>query len=146
MGPVAIRSCHGLGRSFVTLSRTRWMYVYCGRRGSLPTAAGSIYFQGVTALHLAVYKYEEIRSLEVINFLLAHGANISLKAAVPPCAHKISIIRHGKKDTIFPMETKKISLDQKTPLLVALELKSTLYLRGMYSLVVHSYSFSLTAF
>jgi len=89
--------------------------------------------EGVTALHLAVYKYEEVRSLEVINFLLAHGADISLKAAVPPSAHKISIIRHGKNDPFFPdfpMETKKISLDQKTPLLVALELKSTLYLRG----------------
>ena len=112
---------------------------YCGRRGSLPTGAGSIYLQGVTALHLAVYKYEEVRSLEVVNFLLAHGADISLKAAVPPSAHKISIIRHGKNDPFFPdfpMETKKISLDQKTPLLVALELKSTLYLRGMHIAII----------
>lgn len=84
--------------------------------------------QGVTSLHLAVYKYEETRNLEMVKFLLAHGANISLKAAVLPSAHKISIIRHAQFGT--PMETKKVTLDQKTPLLVALELKSTLYQRG----------------
>jgi hypothetical protein len=84
--------------------------------------------EGVTSLHLAVYKYEETRNLEMVKFLLAHGANISLKAAVLPSAHKISIIRHAQFGT--PMETKKVTLDHKTPLQVALELKSTLYQRG----------------
>lgn len=87
--------------------------------------------EGVTSLHLAVYKYEETRSLEATKFLLAHGANISLKAAVLPSAHKISIIRHAQTgDVETPVETKKVTLDQKTPLQVALELKSTLYQRG----------------
>ncbi|KAG0605186.1 hypothetical protein M758_9G038000 [Ceratodon purpureus] len=87
--------------------------------------------EGVTSLHLAVYKYEETRNLDMIKFLLAHGADVSLKAAVLPSAHKISIIRHaqaGHHGT--PIETKKVTLDQKTPLQVALELKSTLYLKG----------------
>lgn len=85
----------------------------------------------MTSLHLAVYKYEEARNLDIIKFLLAHGANISLKAAVLPSAHKISItLRDQAGSTGNVVETKKIALDQKTPLLVALELKSTLYLRG----------------
>lgn len=89
--------------------------------------------QGVTSLHLAVYKYEETRSLDMIKFLLAHGANVSLKAAVLPSAHKISIIRHAQAGHLgTPIETKKVVLDQKTPLQVALELKSTLYLRGTF--------------
>jgi hypothetical protein len=60
-----------------------------------------------------------------------HGADVSLKAAVLPSAHKISIIRHAQSGHLgAPVETKKVVLDQKTPLQVALELKSTLYLRG----------------
>jgi hypothetical protein len=88
--------------------------------------------EGVTSLHLAVYKYEETRNLEATKFLLANGANISLKAAVLPSAHKISIIRHSQfgEQEGTPVETKKVILDQKTPLQVALELKSTLYQRG----------------
>jgi len=90
-----------------------------------------VVLQGVTSLHLAVYKYEETRSLDTIKFLLANGANISLKAAVLPSAHKISIIRHAQTgERGIPVETKKVILDQKTPLQVALELKSTLYQRG----------------
>jgi len=50
---------------------------------------------------------------------------------VLPSAHKISIIRHAQAGHLgAPVETKKVVLDQKTPLQVALELKSTLYLRG----------------
>ena len=87
--------------------------------------------QGVTSLHLAVYKYEESRNLDVTKFLLAHGANVSLKAAVLPSSHKVSIIRHAQVGGVGTLiETKKVVLDQKTPLEVALELKSTLYLRG----------------
>jgi hypothetical protein len=67
----------------------------------------------------------------MIKFLLAHGANVALKAAVLPSAHKISIIRHAQAGHHgMPVETKKVVLDQKTPLQVALELKSTLYLKG----------------
>lgn len=70
----------------------------------------------------------------MVKFLLAHGANISLKAAVMPSAHKISIIRHGHGGSVAnPLETKKVVFDQKTPLLVALELKSALYLKGACS-------------
>lgn len=91
----------------------------------------------MTALHLAVYKYEETRSLDTVKFLLAHGADISLKAAVLPSAHKISIIRHAQAGHLGqPIETKKVVLDQKTPLQVALELKSTLYLRGTFDACV----------
>jgi hypothetical protein len=87
--------------------------------------------EGVTCLHVALYKYEESRSLDMVKFLLSHGANISLKAAVMPSAHKISIIRHGHGGSVAnPLETKKVAFDQKTPLLVALELKSALYLKG----------------
>lgn len=87
--------------------------------------------EGATALHLAVYKYEEKRNLEVVTALLRHGADISIKAAPPPSAHKISIIRSDlKRHDGAPQETKKISFDHKTPLLIALELKSSLYLKG----------------
>jgi len=89
--------------------------------------------QGVTALHLAVYKYENSRSLEITRILLDYGADVCLKAAVPPSAQKISIIRKDKKSPHgeILLETKRISLGQKTPLLIALELKSSLYLRGI---------------
>lgn len=87
--------------------------------------------QGMTALHLAVYKYETRRKLDMLELLLMSGANPCSKAATPPQASKLSIIRHETKGTSnVLMETKKISLDQKTPLLLALELKSALYLRG----------------
>ena len=86
----------------------------------------------MTALHLAVYKYEERRTLEIITFLLEHGADLSIKAAVPPSAHKISLTRHENKTPYGDVlsETKMITLDRKTPLLVALELKSALYVKG----------------
>ncbi|CAM6048887.1 unnamed protein product [Sphagnum compactum] len=88
--------------------------------------------EGVTALHLAVYKYENSRSLEITRILLDYGADVCIKAAVPPSAQKISIIRKDKKSPHgeILLETKRISLGQKTPLLIALELKSSLYLRG----------------
>lgn len=87
--------------------------------------------QGMTALHLSVYKYETRRKLDVLELLLKSGANPCSKAATPPQASKLSIIRHDTKGTSdVLMETKKIALDQKTPLLLALELKSALYLRG----------------
>ncbi len=93
--------------------------------------------QGVTALHLAVYKYENSRSLEITRILLDYGANVCIKAAVPPSAQKISIIRKDKKSPHgeILLETKRISLGQKTPLLIALELKSSLYLRGILTTV-----------
>ncbi|KAH7387368.1 hypothetical protein KP509_16G019700 [Ceratopteris richardii] len=85
----------------------------------------------MTALHLAVYKYETRRKLDVLELLLKSGANVCLKAATPPQANKLSIVRHEVKGmSDVPLETKKISLDQKTSLLLALEMKSALYLRG----------------
>ena len=91
-------------------------------------------FQGMTAVHLAVYKFETRRNLDILETLLEHGANPCLKAASPPKANKLSIVRHDSKGhSDGSAETKKISLDQKTPLLLALELKSVLYLRGIYS-------------
>ncbi|CAM6092988.1 unnamed protein product [Calypogeia fissa] len=87
--------------------------------------------QGATALHLAVYKYEVQRNVDVVTTLLQHGADVSIKAAPPPSAHKISIVRHDGKHHAGPaQETKKISFDHKTALLIALELKSSLYLKG----------------
>ncbi|CAM6007239.1 unnamed protein product [Sphagnum balticum] len=88
--------------------------------------------EGVTALHLAVYKYENSRSLEITKILLENGANVSIKAAVPPSAQKISIVRKDKKSPHgeILLETRRITLGQKTALLLALELKSSLYLRG----------------
>ncbi|BBM98981.1 hypothetical protein MPTK1_1g17760 [Marchantia polymorpha subsp. ruderalis] len=87
--------------------------------------------QGVTPLILAVYKYEVHRSVDVVSSLLKHGANVSVKAAPTPSNHKMSIVRHDMKnpDGSSP-ETKKIVFDHKTPLLIALELKSSLYLKG----------------
>lgn len=86
--------------------------------------------QGMTAVHLAVYNYETRRKLDILEELLKSGANACLKAATPPQASKLSIIRHDLKDNSNIMETRKIGLDQKTPLLLALELKSALFLRG----------------
>jgi hypothetical protein len=87
--------------------------------------------EGATALHLAVYKYEVQRNLDVVTTLLKHGADISIKAAPPPSAHKISITRHDLKLHDGTLQsTKKISFDKKTALLIALELKSALYLKG----------------
>eukprot|EP00897_Mesotaenium_endlicherianum_P008623 jgi/Mesen1/778/ME000110S_11049 len=88
--------------------------------------------EGVTAVFLAVYHYENTRDLEMVKLLLSHGAKVLTKAATPPLAHKISIVRHNKAHPHGEvlLETKKLSLDHKTPLLVALELKSLLYVRG----------------
>jgi hypothetical protein len=87
----------------------------------------------VTALHWAVYKYENSRSLEITRILLDNGADVCLKAAVPPSAQKISIAHKDKRSSSHGetlLETRRITLGQKTPLLIALELKSSLYLRG----------------
>lgn len=79
------------------------------------------------------------RNLEVVNTLLKYGADISIKAAPPPQAHKISIIRHDlKHQGGAAQETKKISFDHKTALLIALELKSSLYLKGMHTIKLTS--------
>ena len=96
----------------------------------------------MTALHLSVYKFESRRKLDVIECLLDQGgADPCFKAALMPSqgtSTKLSIVRRydskSYSDAASPsLETKKISLDQKTPLLLALELKSVLYLRGIYS-------------
>lgn len=87
--------------------------------------------QGMTALHLSVYKFETVRKLDVMEILLKQGANVCLKAATPPQASKISIARHDSRShSNILVETKRINVDRKTPLLLALELKSVLYLRG----------------
>ncbi|KAL2652274.1 hypothetical protein R1flu_020402 [Riccia fluitans] len=86
--------------------------------------------QGVTPLILAVYKYENHRSTEIVSSLLKYGADASVKAAPTPAHHKMSIIRHDKAIDGTPAETKRIVFDHKTPLLIALELKSALYLKG----------------
>jgi len=101
--------------------------------GGRPEINDSSGMQGVTALHLAVYKYENSRSLEITKILLENGANVSIKAAVPPSAHKISVVRKDKKSPHgeILLETRRITLGQKTALLLALELKSSLYLRGI---------------
>eukprot|EP00850_Spirogloea_muscicola_P013532 SM000092S24500 [mRNA] locus=s92:351482:353338:+ [translate_table: standard] len=88
--------------------------------------------EGITALHLAVYGYENERDVGVLRLLLEHGADAGLPAATPPSAHKISIVRHDRRHPHGEalVETRKISVLHKTPLLLALELKSSLYLRG----------------
>ncbi|KAL3699566.1 hypothetical protein R1sor_017588 [Riccia sorocarpa] len=87
--------------------------------------------QGVTPLILAVYKYETHRSTEIVSSLLKNGADVSIKAAPTPTHHKMSIIRHDIKNLDgTPAETKRVVFDHKTPLLIALELKSALYLKG----------------
>lgn len=86
--------------------------------------------QGMTALHISIYKYETTQQLEIVETLLKHGADPCEKAATPPQASKISIIRPDSSRPDVLLETKRINLDQKTPLLMALELKSALYLRG----------------
>ncbi|EFJ28241.1 hypothetical protein SELMODRAFT_441307 [Selaginella moellendorffii] len=84
---------------------------------------------GMTALHLAVYKYEQSRNLEMVDLLIKHGASVCAKAAGTPATHRISIIRHDVKHTGV-LETRKVDFHQKPPLLVVLELKSSLYLKG----------------
>ncbi len=98
--------------------------------GGRPEINDSFGMSGVIALHLAVYKYEKSRSLEIIKILLESGSNVSIKIAVPPSTHEISIVRKDKKSPHgeILLETKRISLGQKDALLLALELKSSLYL------------------
>lgn len=86
--------------------------------------------EGVTALFLAVYYFERHRDVAMIELLLAHGARATTKAATPPSVHKISVQRHDAHRPDVLLETRKLSLDHKIPLLVALELKSALYVRG----------------
>jgi hypothetical protein len=82
---------------------------------------------------MAVYKYEKSRSLEIIKILLENGTYVSIKVGVPPSTHKISIVFKDKKSPHgkIILETKRIILGQKVALLLALELKSSLYLQGI---------------
>lgn len=50
--------------------------------------------EGVTALLLAVYRFETYRNLDILHLLLSHGAKVGKKAAALPSAHKLSILRH----------------------------------------------------
>lgn len=88
--------------------------------------------EGVTALHLAVCKYDSGRNMHIVETLLKHGANVSLKAATPPFAHKVSLTRHDSKSphSSGVQETQKVVLGRKTALMIALDLKSALYLKG----------------
>jgi hypothetical protein len=80
-----------------------------------------------------MYKYEKSRSLEIIKILLENGTNVSIKVAIPPSTHKISIVRKDKKSPHgkILLETRRITLGQKIALLLALELKSSLYFQGI---------------
>ncbi|CAI5493950.1 unnamed protein product [Closterium sp. Naga37s-1] len=102
--------------------------------------------QGVTAIFVAVYNFESSRSVSMAKLLLDHGAKVTVRAVDSPAASKLCYLKHesptgspgsprsprsprgmaaGRKD-----ETRKVSVANKTPLLVALELKSSLYLKG----------------
>ncbi len=67
------------------------------------------------ALHLAVYKYEKSRSLEIIKILLENGSDVSIKVAVPRSTHKISIVHKDKKSPHGEIlsETRIITLGQR---------------------------------
>eukprot|EP00271_Cylindrocystis_brebissonii_P000649 TRINITY_DN1078_c0_g2_i1.p1 TRINITY_DN1078_c0_g2~~TRINITY_DN1078_c0_g2_i1.p1 ORF type:complete len:351 (-),score=79.74 TRINITY_DN1078_c0_g2_i1:787-1839(-) len=88
--------------------------------------------EGFTPLMSAVRGYETKRNLDLFRLLLQHGAKVGLKAAVTPSAPAIVIVRHDGKHEPGDktMHTKPVHLDHKSPLLVALELKSALYLKG----------------
>ncbi|CAI5457884.1 unnamed protein product [Closterium sp. Yama58-4] len=111
--------------------------------------------QGMTAIFDAVYNFESSRSVSMAKLLIDHGAKVTIKAVDSPAASKLCYIKHdsppsarsgspassgspgsprsprsprglaGRKD-----ETRKVAVANKTPLLVALELKSSLYLKG----------------
>ncbi|CAI5514690.1 unnamed protein product [Closterium sp. Naga37s-1] len=99
--------------------------------------------QGVTAIFVAVYNFESSRSVSMAKLLTDHGARVTVRAVDSPAASKLCYLKHespsgspgsprsprgmaaGRKD-----ETRKVSVANKTPLLVALELKSSLYLKG----------------
>ncbi|CAI5536715.1 unnamed protein product [Closterium sp. Naga37s-1] len=115
--------------------------------------------QGVTAIFVAVYNFESSRSVSMAKLLIDHGAKVTMQAVDSPAASKLCYLKHdsppsarsgspgssgipaspgsprsprsprgmaaGRKD-----ETRKVSVANKTPLLVALELKSSLYLKG----------------
>ncbi|CAI6001744.1 unnamed protein product [Closterium sp. NIES-64] len=102
--------------------------------------------QGVTAIFVAVYNFESSRCVSMAKLLLDHGAKVTVRAVDSPAASKLCYLKHesptgspgsprsprsprgmaaGRKD-----ETRKVSVANKTPLLVALELKSSLYLKG----------------
>ncbi|CAI5531842.1 unnamed protein product [Closterium sp. Naga37s-1] len=114
--------------------------------------------QGVTAIFVAVYNFESSRSVSMAKLLIDHGAKVTVRAVDSPAASKLCYLKHesppsvrsgspansgspaspgsprsprsprgmaGRKD-----ETRKVSVANKTPLLVALELKSSLYLKG----------------
>lgn len=87
---------------------------------------------GVTALILAVCHFEKSRDISMIKLLLDNGARACVKAVSPPNTQKVRVQKRNEKPGHFPMvmETKKIDLDHKTPLLIALELKSSLYVKG----------------
>ena len=72
-------------------------------------------------MFLVVYRYEQFRSVEMAQLLIRSGAKVSIQAAAPPSALKISIIRHDQKHPHGErlIGTKKITMDHKTPLLVS---------------------------
>ncbi|CAI5471490.1 unnamed protein product [Closterium sp. Yama58-4] len=111
--------------------------------------------QGITAIFVAVYNFESSRSVTMAKLLIDHGAKVTVRAVDSPAASKLFYLKHesppsarsgspassgspgsprsprsprglaGRKD-----ETRKVAVANKTPLLVALELKSSLYLKG----------------
>eukprot|EP00475_Leptophrys_vorax_P045356 TRINITY_DN9383_c0_g1_i1.p1 TRINITY_DN9383_c0_g1~~TRINITY_DN9383_c0_g1_i1.p1 ORF type:complete len:425 (-),score=37.04 TRINITY_DN9383_c0_g1_i1:257-1531(-) len=106
--------------------------------------------QGMTAIFLAVYNFEHCRSTEMARLLIDHGAKVTVKAAGGPSASASGRLCYTKQETgggspVSPRspsrkvgspgarehaETKKVSVANKSPLLLALELKSSLYLKG----------------
>eukprot|EP00246_Nothoceros_aenigmaticus_P011391 TRINITY_DN3078_c0_g1_i1.p1 TRINITY_DN3078_c0_g1~~TRINITY_DN3078_c0_g1_i1.p1 ORF type:complete len:357 (-),score=53.08 TRINITY_DN3078_c0_g1_i1:1047-2084(-) len=88
--------------------------------------------EGLTALHLAVCKYDSGRNLQIAETLLQQGANVCIKAAPPPFAQKVTLSRLDSKNPnpTAVHETQKVVLGHKTALLLALDLKSALYLKG----------------
>ncbi|GJP35794.1 hypothetical protein CLOM_g20320 [Closterium sp. NIES-68] len=97
--------------------------------------------QGVTALFEAVYNFEASRSVSMAKLLIDHGARATIKALDSPAASKLSYLKHDSpsgspgsprspRSLARRDETRKVPVANKTPLLVALELKSSLYLKG----------------
>ncbi|GAQ85357.1 hypothetical protein KFL_002310130 [Klebsormidium nitens] len=86
--------------------------------------------EGLTGLHIAVSQYDKTRNTDIVKILLEVGADINKKAADKAADKFLNIVRvsdskHGKE------ETAKIKVNGMTPLLLALELKSSLYVKGM---------------
>lgn len=93
--------------------------------------------QGMTATFMAVYNFEHSRSTEMARLLIDHGAKCTVKAASSPSCVRWCYQKHEhcSISTLLGSphkngETKKVAVANKTPLLLALELKSSLYLKG----------------